>query len=151
MQSYVAKSDVITQYYTAGPSGAAVKAGTGTHASTLEAAASAARALQLGPADVLLSSAPLHTQLGFAAGVLAPALAGAKLLMPSRVFNAEEALAAATQQRATRVLLASAAEAAALDEALAAGGKKYDLSSLKGGAVLAGAAGALRGLPLKAL
>jgi acyl-CoA synthetase (AMP-forming)/AMP-acid ligase II len=161
VQSYVKKSEETTQYYTAGPAvknsvtgkdePGAVKGASATHETMLAAAASAARALNLGASDALLSTAPLHTQAGFAAGVLAPALAGAKLVLPSKTFNAEEALAAATLQRATHVLVGSPAEAAALEAALASGGKKYDLSSVRGGAVVAGGAASLRGVALKPL
>jgi acyl-CoA synthetase (AMP-forming)/AMP-acid ligase II len=161
VQSYVKKSEVTAQYYGAGAAlknsvtgreeRGAVKGASATHESMLAAAASAARTLQLGAADSLLSTAPLHTQSGFAAGVLAPALAGAKLVLPSRSFNAEEALSAATLQRATHVLVGSPEEAAALDAALAKGGGKYNLSSVRGGAVVAGGAATLRGVALKPL
>ncbi len=178
MQSYVNKSEVTTQYYTAGPvvkgsaahpayeeEGAeewaksvssraepsAVKGASATHETLLASAAASAKVLKLGAADTLLSTAPLHTQAGFAAGVLAPALAGAKLVLPCKVFNAEEALAAASLQRATHVLVASPAEAAALEAALAKHGKKYSLDSVRGGAVVAGGGASLRGVALPAL
>ena len=159
IQHFVSSGDSIAKYYSATPSGGAALHATTpstTHEAALAGGKAAAASLGLVPGDVLLSTAPLHTPLGFAAAVLAPSLAGAKVVLPAKVFDAQAVLAAATLQRPTKILLASHAEAAALTAALAAdaGGKvqEFDVTSITGGAVVAGGAGAKLGaLTLKAL
>jgi len=158
IQHFVSSGDSIAKYYSASGEAAVLHPSTPTttHEAALAGGKAAAASLGLIPGDVLLSTAPLHTPLGFAASVLAPSLAGAKVVLPSKVFDAQAVLAAATLQRPTVILLASHAEAAALTAALAAdaGGKvrEFDVSSIKGGAVVAGGAGAKLGaLTLKAL
>ena len=150
------RTDSLARYYAPGASGAApvlVQGSPFSHAALLASASAAGASLALGATDVLLSTVPLHTPGGYSAGLLAPLLAGCKVLRPTKAaFDAGAVLACLTQQRPSKVLLASSEQAAALGAAAREdGGKKYDLSSVKGGAVLAGAAGALGSVALKAL
>ena len=147
----------MVQYYAAGAGGEAVKGALASQADVLAAAAAAAKALALGAGDVVLSTAPLGTLHGLAAGALAPASVGAKLVLPSgKGFSAAATLAAATAQAATALVLAPehvAPLAAELAADAAKGGKRaYNLAALKGGAVVGAKAPAtLGGVALRAL
>ena len=152
VQVYVTPGDVLTQYYGAGAGAAAgsadaVKGSSVTHAQALAAARRAAEAMNLTSTDVVLSTAHLHTSAGLAAGALAPASVGAKLVLPGKDFDAAATLAAATAQRATAIVTTPAhaiALAAALAADAAAAGndsskaREYDLSALRTGLVLGG-------------
>ena len=155
VQSYISNSSVMTQYYTAGPSGAAVKGSVASQAEVLAAATAAAKAMGLASTDVVVSTVPLHGLSGLAAGALAPASVGAKLVLPTaRTFDAVETLAAVTSQAATRLVVApehAVALAAALASDVAKGKKRaFDISALTGGVVVGGSApAALGGATLK--
>ena len=155
LQSYVHSGESIVKYYSSAEGGkvGVLSGGPISHEAAIAGGSAAAASLSLTSRDTLLSTVPLHTSLGFSAGVLAPLLSGSRVLWPSRSFNAAEVLECATVQRPTKVLLANAGEAAALGAALAAdkGKGAYDVSSIVSGALLAGGPGALGGVTLKAL
>ncbi len=149
MQTYLSKGDALTVHYGVGGADgkSAVRGASETHSAVLASAASAAKALGLTATDVVLSTAPLHTQLGLTAGALAAASVTAKVVLPSKVFDAGKALAAATQQRAT-VLVTTPAHAEALaaelarDAAKGADRRAYSLASLRSGVVITAPGGA---------
>ena len=156
LQAYVSHTDTLARHYSPGatPDAPAVAQGTPlTHADLLSSTAAAATALGLQPGEVFLSTTPLHTAKGFSAGCLAPLLAGAKLLRPTKAaFDASAVLALATQQRPSRILLHSPAEAALLSAAVKQdGGKQYDIGSIKAGAVLTGGSASLGAVTLKGM
>ena len=160
VQSFLAKSDTLTVPYAVAPAAAGgfARGSPLSHAQLLGSAAAAAKALALGPADVLLSTAPLHAEPGLAAGPLAAAAAGAKFVLPSKTFDAAKALAAASQQKASVLValpehVAPLAAELARDEGRAAPQRLYALGALRAGVVLGapagGAAGSLGKLALK--
>jgi acyl-CoA synthetase (AMP-forming)/AMP-acid ligase II len=160
VQSYLSKSDAVVTPYGLGSDGDAsvpVKGKPATHADVLGVAATAARALGLNPADVVVVTAPLHTQFAVAAGALAAASANAKTVVPSKTFDAAKTLKAITQQRAT-VLVATPDQVASLADALALDAAKgakaeFSIDSLRGGLLLApsGKTASLGKATLKAL
>ena len=138
MQTYITPAQPIAHSVSAG-SGVA-GSGAVSHRDVLASAAAAGKALGLTGGDVVAVTAPLHTHGGFACGVMATNAAHAKLLLPCKgaAFDAAAALAAMTHYAAT-ALVATPAQAAALEAALAedaarpAGKRLYDLSALRTG------------------
>ena len=109
---------------------------TGAH--VLGTSTAAAKALALTSSDALVLTAPLTSHFGLAAGALAANLSNAKLVLPSKVFDARKTLQAIQDQRAS-VLVATASQVQELAAAAAASegaGGGVDISSLRGGLVL---------------
>ena len=149
-QSYLAKSDTLVVSYAPAPGGGFARGGSATHAQLLASAAGAAKALALSAADVLVTTAPLHAELGLAAGPLAAAAAGAKLVLPGKTFDAARTLAAASLQRATALVtvpehVAPLAAELARDEQRPAAQRQYALGTLRAGVVLGSAQAAALG------
>ena len=162
VQSFLAAADTLTVPYA--PAAAAAAAGGAgfargspvSHAQLLASAAAAAKALALTSADVLVSTAPLGGALGLAAGPLAAAAAGAKLVLPAKAFDAAKTLAAASQQKASVLValpehVAPLAAELARDEARPAAQRAYALASLRAGVVLGGQGASLGRLALKGI
>jgi fatty-acyl-CoA synthase len=146
VQSFLAAADTLTVPYAPAAAGGAgfARGSPVSHAQLLASAAAAAKALALSGADVLVSTAPLGGALGLAAGPLAAAAAGAKLVLPAKAFDAAKTLAAASQQKAS-VLVALPEHVAPLAAELARGGAAYNLAALRAGVVLGASAGASLG------
>jgi acyl-CoA synthetase (AMP-forming)/AMP-acid ligase II len=69
--------------------------------------------LKLSTDDVVCLTAPLHTVAGFAQGAVAAAVAGAKVVVPTKEFNSDEAVRATTDYFVT-TLVATKDQAAAI-------------------------------------
>lgn len=134
VQAYVSPAQAISIPYAAG----AGKGKPVTHSSALATAAAAVKAVGLTGSDVVAVTAPLYTTAGLAAGAMAANHAHAKLVVPSKAFDAGKALAAISHHRAT-VLVATPSQVSALSAALAAdatkpaGKREFDVSSLRAG------------------
>lgn len=144
MQHPVAADDVTTIEYRRSADGAQTLARTpATHKQTLASARACAAGLGLAPTDVIVVTAPLFSHFGYAGGALAALQSQAKLVIPSREFDAAATLAAISAQRGTH-LVCTPEQASELAVVLArdtAGSKAYATDSLRGGIMLAGSAG----------
>lgn len=121
VQTFVSSSQAAFTYYAPGPGGpdAPSRGRSLTHAQALAAGGRARAAMAATRDDVVLSTAGVWTAGGLAAGVTAPTGAGAKLVLPSRAFDAAAALRAAEVHRPT-LIVTTPAHAAALDAEAAA-------------------------------
>jgi acyl-CoA synthetase (AMP-forming)/AMP-acid ligase II len=140
VQSYLAKSDTVTVYYTPSTNGF-TKSGQTSHSQLLSSASTAAKSLSLTPSDVLVTTAPYYSTLGLAAGPLAAASVSAKYVLPNKTFDASKTLLATGQQKATvLVVLAEHVDALktelAKDEAKPEAKRLYNLSTVKRGVVI---------------
>jgi acyl-CoA synthetase (AMP-forming)/AMP-acid ligase II len=142
VQSYLVKSDTVTVYYTPSASGF-TRSGQTSHSQLLASALTAAKSLALTASDVLVTTAPYYSTFGLAAGPLAAASVSAKYVLPNKTFDASKTLEAATQQKATvLVVLAEHVDALkaelAKDEAKTEAKRAYNLSAIKRGVVIGG-------------
>lgn len=138
LQTFVKPSDIVSISYVpaASPEGFAKGVAAASHTDILRVAATAGRALGLSSSDVVAVTAPLSGHAAFAAGCIAAEVTHAKLVIPSKVFDAAAALEAMTLQRAS-IIVATRDQLVRLASTAASAPKgTYDLSSLRTGLVV---------------